>query len=148
MPTFAEIESQVGREIGVSPWFEITQERIDQFAAAIADPQWIHIDPERARRESPYGGTIAHGFLTLSLLSHLLESTVDVSGRRMGVNYGLNKVRFTAAVPAGARVRGRFTLAKREPVDGGAQYTWGVLVECEGSDKPCCVAEWVTRSYA
>jgi acyl dehydratase len=143
-----QLEGQVGREIGVSPWLEVSQERIDLFARAIEDPQWIHIDPERAKRDSPYGTTIAHGFLTLSLLSHLLETTVDVSGMRMGVNYGLNKVRFTDAVPSGSRVRGRFTLAKRDAIEGGNQYTWNVVVEREGADKPCCVAEWVTRSYA
>lgn len=132
----------------MSPWFEIAQARIDQFAGAIEDPQWIHVDPERARRESPYGGTIAHGFLTLSLLSHLLERTIDVSRMKMGVNYGLNRVRFTDAVPAGSRVRGRFVLAKLEDLKGGAQFTWTVTVEREGSDKPACVAEWVTRQYS
>jgi acyl dehydratase len=147
MQNITQLEGQVGREIGVSPWLEVSQERIDLFARAIDDPQWIHVDPERARRDSPYGTTIAHGFLTLSLLSHLLETAVDVSGRRMGVNYGLNKVRFTAAVPSGSRVRGRFTLAKSEALEGGRQHTWNVVVEREGADKPCCVAEWVTRSY-
>jgi len=148
MQNITQLEGQVGREIGVSPWLAISQERIDLFARAIDDPQWIHIDPERAKRDSPYGTTIAHGFLTLSLLSHLLETALDVGGRRMGVNYGLNKVRFTDAVPSGSRVRGRFTLAKCEPLEGGRQHTWSVVVEREGADKPCCVAEWVTRSYA
>lgn len=132
----------------MSPWFEIAQARIDRFAGAIEDPQWIHVDPERARRESPYGGTIAHGFLTLSLLSHLLERTIDVSRMKMGVNYGLNRVRFTDAVPAGSRVRGRFVLAKLEDIKGGSQFTWTVTVEREGADKPACVAEWVTRQYS
>ena len=131
----------------MSPWFQIGQERIDQFASAIVDPQWIHIDPERAKRESPYGGTIAHGFLTLSLLSHLLETALDVSKMKMGVNYGLNRVRFTDAVPAGARIRGRFVLDKLEPIKGGTQLTWDVTVECEGREKPACVAQWVTRQY-
>lgn len=143
----SQLHLQVGQEIGVSPWLEISQERIDQFADAIDDPQWIHIDPERARRESPYGGTIAHGFLTLSLLSRLLQQTIDMSGLRMGVNYGLNKVRFTDAVPAGSRIRGRFVLTQFESINGGRQLTWGVTVEREGSDKPACVAEWVTRQY-
>jgi len=147
MIDIAQLQQLVGKEVGVSPWFEVSQERIDQFASAIADPQWIHIDPERARRESPYGGTIAHGFLTLSLLSHLIESTIDVSQRKMGVNYGLNRVRFTDAVPAGSRIRGRFVLSKFEDIKGGNQLTWGVTVEREGSDKPVCVAEWVTRQY-
>jgi len=148
MNDITQLHKQVGKEIGVSPWFQITQDRINQFASAIVDPQWIHIDPERAKRESPYGGTIAHGFLTLSLLSHLLESTVDVSSLKMGVNYGLNRVRFTDAVPAGSRIRARFVLDKFEEIKGGAQLTWGVTVEREGSDKPACVAEWVTRQYS
>lgn len=147
MNDITRLEQQVGKEVGVSPWFEVAQERIDQFASAIVDPQWIHIDPERARRESPYGSTIAHGFLTLSLLSHLLESTFDVSKRKMGVNYGLNRVRFTDAVPAGSRIRARFVLSKYEPIKGGKQLIWGVTVEREGSEKPVCVAEWVTRQY-
>ena len=148
MNDITQMHGQVGQEVGVSPWFEVAQARIDQFASAIVDPQWIHIDPERARRESPYGGTIAHGFLTLSLLSHLLESADDVSRMKMGVNYGLNRVRFTGAVPAGSRVRGRFVLASLERIKGGSQLTWTVTVEREGSDKPACVAEWVTRQYS
>ena len=147
MNDITQLHLHVGREVGVSPWFEITQARIDEFARAIVDPQWIHIDPERAKRESPYGRTIAHGFLTLSMLSHLLESTVDVSQMKMGVNYGLNRVRFTDAVPVGSRIRGRFVLDKLEPLKGGTQLTWGVTIEREGSDKPACVAEWVTRQY-
>ncbi len=147
MNDITQLHLLAGKEVGVSPWFEIRQERIDRFAAATVDPQWIHVDPERARRESPYGGTIAHGFLTLSLLSHLLETTVDVSRMKMGVNYGLNRVRFTDAVPAGSRIRARFALNKYEEIKGGAQLTWSVTVEREGSDKPACVAEWVTRQY-
>jgi acyl dehydratase len=148
MNDITRLQARVGEEIGVSPWLEVAQARIDQFAAASVDPQWIHIDPERARRESPYGGTIAHGFLTLSLLSHLLESTLDVSRMKMGVNYGLNRVRFTDAVPAGSRIRARFVLNGYEEIKGGSQLTWGVTVEREGSAKPACVAEWVTRQYA
>ncbi len=147
MNDISQLHLHVGQEVGVSPWFEIGQERIDRFAGAIVASQWIHIDPERARRESPYGGTIAPGFLTLSLLSHLLESTIDVSRMKMGVNYGLNRVRFTDVVPAGSRIRGRFVLAKFEIIKGGTQLTWGVTVEREGSGKPACVAEWVTRQY-
>lgn len=147
MEDITQLQTRVGQEIGVSPWFEVGQARIDQFASAIVDPQWIHVDTERARRESPYGGTIAHGFLTLSLLSHLLESTLDVSRMKMGVNYGLNRVRFTDAVPAGARIRARFVLNKLESIKDGSQFTWGVTVEREGADKPACVAEWVTRQY-
>jgi acyl dehydratase len=147
MNDITQLQQKVGQDVGVSPWFEIAQERIDQFASAIVDPQWIHVDPERAKRESPYGGTIAHGFLTLSLLSHLLETTLDVSRMKMGVNYGLNRVRFTDAVPAGSRIRARFVLAKLESIKGGSQLTWGVTVEREGSEKPACIAEWVTRQY-
>ena len=142
-----ELQSRVGQEVGVSPWIEVTQERIDGFAKAIEDFQWIHVDRERARA-SPFGGTIAHGFLTLSLLSHLSEMTFSYEERRMGINYGLNRVRFTSPVPAGARVRARFTLAKYEPQEGnGVQLTWNTLVELEGSDKPALVAEWLGRHY-
>jgi len=147
MPSVRDFENRVGQEIAVSPWIEITQERIDTFAKAIDDFQWIHVDRERAKR-SPYGGTIAHGFLTLSLLSHLTESTFDYSDRKMGVNYGLNRVRFTAPVPSGARVRARFTLAKYEHIENsGIQVTWSTVIEIEGKDKPALVAEWIGRHY-
>ena len=147
MSSLRELEQKVGREVGVSPWVEITQERIDAFARAIDDFQWIHVDRSRAKR-SPFGGTIAHGFLTLSLLSHLSEMTFAFSDRRMGVNYGLNRVRFTAPVPAGSRVRARFTLQKYEPIEGnGVQVTWSVTVEIEGAAKPALVAEWLGRHY-
>jgi len=142
-----ELESRIGHEVGVSPWVEVTQERIDLFAKAIDDPQWIHVDVERAK-QSPFGGTIAHGFLTLSLLSKFIESTFSFADRRMGVNYGLNRVRFTAPLPSGSRVRARFKLLKYEKIEGnGAQVTWDVAVEREGSDKPVLVAEWIGRSY-
>ena len=142
-----ELESRVGEEVGVSPWVEVSQQRIDQFAEATGDFQWIHVDPRRAK-DSPFGSTIAHGFLTLSMLPKLSESTFEFSDRKMGVNYGLNKVRFTAPVPAGAKIRGRFSLAKYEKIDGnGVQMTWLVTVEREGSDKPVCIAESLTRRY-
>ncbi|HXR59129.1 MAG TPA: MaoC family dehydratase [Burkholderiales bacterium] len=142
-----ELEPKVGQEIGVSPWVEIAQERIDRFAQATEDFQWIHVDREKAK-SSPFGGTIAHGFLTLSMLPKLVESTFEFSDRKMGVNYGLNKVRFTAPVPAGARIRGRFTLAKYEKIEGnGVQTTWSVVMEREGGDKPVCVAETISRHY-
>jgi acyl dehydratase len=142
-----ELEPRVGQEVGVSPWVEITQERIDTFARAIEDFQWIHVDPERARA-APFGGTIAHGFLTLSLLSHLSEMTFGFADRRMGINYGLNRVRFTSPVPVGARVRARFTLQKFEPIEGeGVQVTWNVVVEIENAAKPALVAEWLGRHY-
>jgi acyl dehydratase len=147
MKSLKDLEGREGQEIGVSPWLEVTQERIDTFAKAIDDFQWIHVDPERAAK-SPFGGTIAHGFLTLSLLSHLAESTFSFSDRRMGINYGLNRVRFTAPLKSGTRVRGRFTLNKLEKLDGnGVQVTWNAVVEAEGSDKPVLVAEWLGRHY-
>ena len=147
-----DLSGRVGEEIGVSPWLEVTQERIDLFAKAIDDPQWIHIDPERAKN-GPFGTTIAHGFLTLSLLSHLIENTFAFDERRMGINYGLNKVRFTAPLPSGSRIRARFVLAKYEPLPGrseggGVQNTWNVSIERDGGDKPVLVAEWLTRSYS
>ena len=117
-----DLESRVGEEVGVSPWVEMTQERIDLFAKATEDFQWIHVDPARAK-SSPFGGTIAHGFLTLSMLPKLSESTFEFSDRKMGVNYGLNKVRFTAPVPAGAKIRGRFVLAKYEKIEGNGVQT-------------------------
>jgi len=140
MSSIRELEKRVGEEIGVSPWLEVTQARIDTFAKAIDDFQWIHVDRERAKA-SPYGGTIAHGFLTLSLLSHLAETTFSFSDRKMGVNYGLNRVRFTAPVPSGCKVRARFTLGKYEKLDGGVQVTWNTVVEREGSVKPVLAAE-------
>jgi len=142
-----DLENRVGEEVAVSPWIEITQERIDAFARAIEDFQWIHVDRERAKA-SPFGGTIAHGFLTLSLLSHLSERSFSFADRRMGINYGINRVRFTSPVPSGSRVRARFTLAKYEKLDGdGVQVTWSVVMEREGADKPALVAEWLGRHY-
>jgi len=142
-----ELESRIGQEVGVSPWVEMPQERIDLFAKATEDFQWIHVDPERAK-QSPYGTTIAHGYLTLSMLPKLAESTFEFSDRKMGVNYGLNKVRFTAPVPAASRIRGRFTLAKYEKIEGGVQVTWSVLVEREGGgDRPVMVAEAIGRHF-
>jgi acyl dehydratase len=143
----AKLAGRVGQEVATSDWFEVTQERIDQFAEATEDRQWIHVDPERAARESPFKQTIAHGFLTLSLLSELMKLAVSVRGLRMGLNYGLNRVRFVAPVAAGSRIRGRFTLAEMEEIKGGVQATWNVTVEREGGDKPCCVAEWLVRYY-
>jgi acyl dehydratase len=136
----------VGEEIAVSPWVDMPQERIDLFAKATEDFQWIHVDRERAK-QSEFGTTIAHGYLTLSMLPKLIESTFEFSDRKMGVNYGLNKVRFTSPVPAGAKIRGRFTLSKYEKLDGGVQTTWSVTVEREGGDKPAMVAETISRHY-
>ena len=142
-----DLERRVGEEIAVSPWVDMPQERIDLFARATEDFQWIHVDRERAK-QSEFGTTIAHGYLTLSMLPKLIESTFEFSDRKMGVNYGLNKVRFTAPVPAGARIRGRFTLAKYEKLgDGGVQTTWSVIIERQGEDKPAMVAETISRHY-
>ncbi len=142
-----DLESRVGEEVAVSPWLEVTQERIDTFAKAVEDFQWIHVDRLPAK-DSPFGGTIAHGFLTLSLLSHLSEMTFSFTERRMGINYGLNRVRFTSPVPSGSRVRARFTLAKYEKIENnGVQLVWNTTVEIEGKDKPALVAEWIGRHY-
>jgi acyl dehydratase len=147
LPSIRELRDRVGEEVAVSPWLEVGQERIDTFARAIEDFQWIHVDPARARG-SAFGGTIAHGFLTLSLLSHLSEMTFSFSDRKMGVNYGLNRVRFTSPVKSGSRVRARFTLANYQPIEGnGVQVTWNTTVEIEGADKPALVAEWIGRHY-
>jgi acyl dehydratase len=147
LPSIRELKEQVGQEVAVSPWLEVSQERIDTFAKAVEDFQWIHVDPARAK-SSPFGGTIAHGFLTLSLLSHLSEMTFSFSDRKMGVNYGLNRVRFTSPVRSGSRVRARFTLLRYEPIEGsGVQVTWNTTVEIEGAPKPALVAEWIGRHY-
>jgi len=145
--TLADLGQRVGQEVAVSPWIEITQERIDQFAQATDDHQWIHVDRERAR-QSPFGGTIAHGFLTLSLLPMLTDAAFEITGRTMGINYGLNKVRFTSPVPSGSRIRGRFTLVKLEPIEGGMQTTWSAVIERDGADKPAMIAETISRHYA
>lgn len=143
-----ELKGLVGQEVGVTDWFEVTQSRINDFAEATEDRQWIHIDVERARAESPYKSTIAHGFLTLSLISHLAKQAVQMSGSfKMGINYGLNRVRFPAPVPSGARIRGRYSLQSLDEIDGGIQITWNVTIEVEGSQKPSLVAEWLVRQY-
>ncbi len=143
----AALEAAAGTELAVSDWVEITQERVNQFADATGDHQWIHVDPERARRESPFGGPIAHGYLTLSLLPKLMSDTLEIDGTRVSVNYGVNRVRFTDPVPVGSRVRARIGLAKFERIPGGAQLFWNVTIEREGSDKPAMVAETVSRRY-
>jgi acyl dehydratase len=145
--TIAELKDLVGQEVGVSDWITVTQERIQLFADATNDHQWIHLDAERAKA-GPFGTTIAHGFLTLSLLPEMAASAFGVNETRMGVNYGLNKVRFPAPVPSGSRLRGRFKLVGYEPLEGGAQLTVQVTMEREGSDKPVCIAESIGRRYA
>src|SRR5262245_29291416 len=143
-----ELRLLTGSEVAVSDWFEVAQDRIDLFAEATGDHQWIHVDVERAKAESPYAATIAHGFLTLSLLSQLMSETVKLKMPiRMGINYGLNKVRFPSAVPSGSKIRARAVLQSLEDVDGGQQLTWNITVEREGGNKPCCVAEWLVRYY-
>ena len=144
---YDELQGRVGEELAVSDWVEITQERVDRFAEATGDHQWIHVDVERARRDSPFGGTIAHGYLTLSLLAGFAASCFDYSASRMGVNYGLNRVRFTDPVPTGSRLRARFTLAALERISGGMQLTFSVVMEREGSAKPVMVAETISRRY-
>ncbi|GAB3771009.1 3-hydroxyacyl-thioester dehydratase HtdZ [Ramlibacter monticola] len=145
--SLAELPPLVGQELAVSDWITVTQRQIDLFADATGDHQWIHVDPERAKA-GPYGGTIAHGFLTLSLIPKMVESALDIRNQRMSVNYGLNRVRFPAPVPAGSRLRSRVRLLECQALpDDGLQIIWQITVEREGSDKPVCVAESVTRRY-
>ena len=143
----ASLRDQIGQEVAVSEWIDVTQTRIDQFAEATDDRQWIHVDPMRAATESPFGTSIAHGFLTLSLLTTLARRAMTVAGLVMAVNYGLNRVRFISPVPAGSRVRGHFSPAAVDDITGGVQVTWNVVIEREGEDKRCCVAEWLVRYY-
>lgn len=147
IPSLAAFHDHVGTEMAVSDWVRIEQDRIDLFAEASGDRQWIHVDVDRASARSAFGGTIAHGFLTLSLLPLLFESTVTLPAGGMGVNYGLDKVRFTHPVRAGERVRARFTLVSCDDLDPGVHLKWTVCVEIENRDKPACVIEWLTRRY-
>ena len=151
MREFANLDQMkvlVGQEVALSPWVEITQERIGQFADATADHQWIHVDPARCERESPFEKPVAHGFLTLSLIPSLFEKSMRMLDARMVVNYGMNKVRFPAPVPVNSRVRARMTLVKVDDIaDDGAQLEWSVVLECEGEAKPVCVAELLMRRY-
>ena len=143
------LKELVGTEIGVTEWFAVAQERIEQFAEATEDRQWIHLDRARAKKESPYGGTIAHGFLTLSLLSHLMKEAIQVQGGvRLAVNYGLNRVRFPAAVRADSRIRARIALLELKELSDAVEATYSVTIENEGSAKPVCVAEWIVRYYS
>ena len=142
-----ELKTLVGTEVAVSGWFDITQERVNTFADATSDHQWIHVDVERCQRESPFGGPVAHGFLTLSLLPAMFENALRMVDVTMALNYGLNKVRFPAPVPVGSRLRARLTLASADVIEGGAQLVWAVVVECDGSERPVCVAEFVMRRY-
>ena len=145
--TLQDLAACVGQEVAVSDWITVTQQQINQFAEATGDHQWIHVDVERAKA-GPFGAPIAHGFLTLSLLPRLFESAIEVVESRMGVNYGLNRVRFMAPVPVGSRLRGRLKLAACEPIDNnGVQMTWETTIELEGAPKPACVAESIARRY-
>jgi acyl dehydratase len=141
------LTTRIGDEVGVSEWLAVTQQRIDQFAEATGDHQWIHQDAVRAAAESPYGGTIAHGFLTLSLVTRLLQDTVAVDGAGMVINYGCDRVRFVSAVPANSRIRGRFTLAAVDDKADGVQVTWAVTIERDGGDKPAVVLDWKIRYF-
>jgi len=143
----ADLAEYEGKEVVVSDWITVTQKMIDDFADATLDHQWIHVDAERSARESPFKATIAHGFLTLSLLSRFLNQSIDLGVSRMGVNYGLNRVRFTAPVRVNSRLRARFVLAALEQLKGGVQMVWNVTVERDGSEKPVLIAEWLTRRY-
>ena len=143
----AHLGGLVGQEVATSDWLVITQDRIDAFAEATSDHQWIHVDSGRARAETPFGATIAHGFLTLSLLSALMRDAVTVDGPRMTLNYGLNRVRFVSPVPSGSRIRARVALATVDDMGDSIQATWGVTIEREGGDKPAVVAEWIVRYY-
>jgi acyl dehydratase len=145
--SLAELTSLVGQEVAISDWVEISQQRISSFAEATGDMQWIHLDVERAKRESPFGTTIAHGFLTLSLLPMLMQNAIHLSYIKMGVNYGLNKVRFPAPVPVGSKLRGHLKLLAVEEITDGAQMIWEISVEREGGDKPVCVAVSIARIY-
>ena len=145
LQTLSDLAALVGQEVVVSDWTTITQEQVNQFAQATGDHQWIHVDLEKAKA-GPFGGPIAHGYLTLSLLPQFFISSLKIEQTRMGVNYGLNKVRFPAPVPVGSRLRGRMKLLKCEPIDqGGVQMTWETTVEREGGTKPVCVAESMAR---
>jgi acyl dehydratase len=142
------LKQYLGKEIGVSEWLTITQERIAQFAEATEDRQWIHLDRERAERESPFRTTIAHGFLTLSLISRFMKDVIQVRGGiGIAVNYGLNRVRFPSPVRAGSKIRARITLLNVKEVPGAYETTFSVTVESEGGEKPCCVAESIVRYY-
>ena len=145
--TLEKLRAQVGKEAVITEWVLVSQERIDQFAQATGDFQWIHVDTKRSAEESPFGGTIAHGFLTLSLLGKFYLDDIDIPFCDVGVNYGLNKVRFTSPVPAGSRVRGRFVLTRLDDLENGIQMTWTVHFEIEGVERPACIAEHVVRRY-
>ena len=141
-----ELHDWVGKEVAVTDWLTVTQQRIDDFAKASDDYQWIHVDPERAAK-SPFGSTIAHGFLTMSLLSRFIYEATEIKSVRMGINYGMNRLRFVSPVKVNAEIRARFTLASVEDLKDGVQTIWTVVIEIKGSEKPALIAEWVTRRH-
>ena len=141
------LRDRIDQELAVSDWLEVTQDRINQFAGATGDHQWIHVDPARAATGSPFKTTVAHGFLTLSLLSTLARTAMTLPPLRLAINCGVNRVRFVTPVPSGARIRARFSPAAVEETGGGIQVTWKAVIACEHSEKPSCVAEWVVRYY-
>ena len=145
--TTAELPGLVGQQLGTSDWLEVTQERVDTFAEATGDHQWIHVDPERAKKESPFGGPIAHGYLTLSLVPSMIPEIVDMQGFRMGVNYGTDRVRFPSPVPVGSRLRAGAVLDEARLVEGGVHLQLTVTLEVEGAEEPCCVATVLVRRY-
>ena len=147
LPDLDTLRGLIGQEIAVSEWIAITQERIDRFAEATEDRQWIHVDPTRAAAESPFATTIAHGFLTLSLVSILIRRTISFDRYKMAINYGLNRVRFITPVPVDSRVRARFAPLAADDTGNAIQVTWNITFEREGQDKPCCIVEWVVRYY-
>jgi acyl dehydratase len=147
IPNLARLRELAGQDVGTSDWVVVDQDRINAFADATGDHQWIHVDGARAAAETPFGTTIAHGFLTLSLISALMRNAVSIAGLRMTINYGLNRVRFVSPVPAGSRIRARITLAATSEVADATQATWSVTVEREGGEKPCLVADWLVRYY-
>jgi acyl dehydratase len=139
----------VGRELGVTEWLVVTEDRIGRFAEVTADRQWIHVEADRARKGLPYGAPIAHGFLTLSLLSYFLNQALQIrSGVKMGINYGLNRVRFPSPVIAGSQIRARVTVLSVSEIENAVQVTYSIAVERRQASKPCCVAEWIVRYYA
>jgi len=146
--TVDDLRQSVGRKIASSEWLLVSQENINAFAEATGDRQWIHLDCERAKRESPYGETVAHGFLTLSLLSQLLGQAIQINGVRMAVNYGLNRVRFPSPVLSGSRIRAHFTPVSLKEVENGVEVIFSATVEAESANKPVCVAYWIIRYYA
>jgi acyl dehydratase len=141
-----ELHDWVGKEVAVTEWLTMTQRRIDDFAKASDDYQWIHVDPERAAK-SPFGATIAHGFLTMSLLSRFIYEATEIKSVRMGINYGMNRLRFVSPVKVNSDIRARFTLASVEDLKDGVQTIWNVVIEIKGSEKPALIAEWVTRRH-